>query len=316
MPMEELRRLIEGLNARRLPSLSYLADPEVRCRRARLLRAPRELAPARPPGRGGPAADPGRRRRRHPAGAAGERSSAHPQSRDRPADWILARLEPSHRGCAGRNRFRRPGRYADPRRGDARRRRDQPRSRGLAAPGRGRPAERPPGAIQPVAAGRGQIGETLTREETAAASLGQQPERQLEGGVSLSVPLYSEQAWAGLRLGAVVAGRPGGRAGPGAARRGARCRGRVPGRAAGQYRLPTFVGPTSTAPVSNLEVARLREGVGSTSRADIYRWQGEVANARRDLISAEAQVRVASLELKPGFSTGRWTGRWRSNRSR
>ena len=37
MPMEELRRLIEGLNARRLPSLSYLADPEVRCRRARLL---------------------------------------------------------------------------------------------------------------------------------------------------------------------------------------------------------------------------------------------------------------------------------------
>ncbi len=44
---------------------------------------------------------------------------------------------------------------------------------------------------------------------------------------------------------------------------------------------------------SNLEVARLREGVGSASRADIYRWQGEVANARRDLISAEAQVRVS-----------------------
>ena len=29
MPMEELRRLIDGLNARRLPSLSYLADPDV-----------------------------------------------------------------------------------------------------------------------------------------------------------------------------------------------------------------------------------------------------------------------------------------------
>ena len=49
---------------------------------------------------------------------------------------------------------------------------------------------------------------------------------------------------------------------------------------------------------SNLEVARLREGVGSSSRADIYRWQGEVANSRRDLISAESQVRVALLELK------------------
>ena len=49
---------------------------------------------------------------------------------------------------------------------------------------------------------------------------------------------------------------------------------------------------------SNLEVARLRESVGSASRADIYRWQGEVANARRDLIEADAQVRVAALELK------------------
>jgi hypothetical protein len=49
---------------------------------------------------------------------------------------------------------------------------------------------------------------------------------------------------------------------------------------------------------SNLETARLREGVGSTSRADMYRWQGEVANARRDLITAESQVRVATLALK------------------
>jgi outer membrane protein len=49
---------------------------------------------------------------------------------------------------------------------------------------------------------------------------------------------------------------------------------------------------------SNLEVAQLREGVGSASRADIYRWQGEVANARRDLIAADAQVRVAALDLR------------------
>jgi outer membrane protein TolC len=49
---------------------------------------------------------------------------------------------------------------------------------------------------------------------------------------------------------------------------------------------------------ANLEVARLREGVGSASRADIYRWQGEVATARLDLISAESQTRVAQLDLK------------------
>ena len=38
--------------------------------------------------------------------------------------------------------------------------------------------------------------------------------------------------------------------------------------------------------------------MGTTSRADVYRWQGEVANARKDLISAESQVRVAVLDLK------------------
>jgi len=42
-----------------------------------------------------------------------------------------------------------------------------------------------------------QIGGTTTREETASASLGQQPERVVDGGISFSMPLYSEQAWAG-----------------------------------------------------------------------------------------------------------------------
>ena len=49
---------------------------------------------------------------------------------------------------------------------------------------------------------------------------------------------------------------------------------------------------------TNLEIARVRESVGSTSRADVYRWEGEVAKARRDLIAAEAEVRVASLEVR------------------
>lgn len=142
-----------------------------------------------------------------------------------------------------------------------------------------------------------QIGGTVTREATAAASLGQQPERLLDGGISFSMPLYSEQAWAGY----------------GAERR--LQRGREAER--DQRRLDvvldaaeaylTVLQARTVADVrrsnlyhyrSNLEVARLRESVGSASRADIYRWQGEVANARRDLISAESQVRVATLELK------------------
>jgi outer membrane protein len=142
-----------------------------------------------------------------------------------------------------------------------------------------------------------QIGSTVTRDKTAAASLGQQPERLVDGGVSVSMPLYSEQAWAGY----------------GSERK------LQEGRQAerNQVRLDivldaaqaylTVLQARTVADVrrstlyrnrSNLEIARLRETVGSASRADIYRWEGEVANARRDVISAESEVRVATLELK------------------
>jgi outer membrane protein TolC len=141
------------------------------------------------------------------------------------------------------------------------------------------------------------FGGTVTREGTAAASLGQQPQRELEGGLSFSVPLYSEQAWAGY----------------GSERR--LQRGREARRE--QTRLDvvldaaqayiTVLQARTLAEVrrsnlyrnrANLETARLRESVGSTSRADLYRWQGEVANARRDVIAAESQVQVATLALK------------------
>jgi outer membrane protein len=139
--------------------------------------------------------------------------------------------------------------------------------------------------------------QTFTREGTAAASLGQQPQRLLDGGLSFSLPLYSEDAWAGYGS--------------------QRSLQRVTEAERDQLRLDVVLDAADaylnvlTAQTladvrrsnlyrtrSNLEVARLREGVGTASRADIYRWQGEVANARRDLIAAEAQVRVATLELK------------------
>ena len=142
-----------------------------------------------------------------------------------------------------------------------------------------------------------QVGETVTREGTAAASLGQQPENLVDGSVTFSVPLYSEKAWAGY----------------GSERR--LQRGREAER--DQLRLDvvldaaeaylTVLQARTVADVrrsnlyrnrSNLEVAKLREGVGTVSRADIYRWQGEVANSRRDLISAESQERVEILGLK------------------
>jgi outer membrane protein TolC len=142
-----------------------------------------------------------------------------------------------------------------------------------------------------------QIGETFTREGTAAASLGQQPERVVDGGITMSMPLYSEQAWAGygserrlqeareaqrdqVRLDVVLDA-------------GAAYLAVLQARTLADVQRSNLYRTRS-----NLEVARLREGVGSASRADTYRWQGEVANARRDLIAADAQVRVAALDLR------------------
>jgi outer membrane protein TolC len=140
------------------------------------------------------------------------------------------------------------------------------------------------------------ISQTFTRASTAEASFGQQPERIVEGGLSLSMPIYSDAAWAGYTSEQRL-------------QEGRRARQEeftldVVFDAAQDYlnvlRAATLADVRRTnlyRTRSNLEVARLREGVGGTSRADIYRWQGEVANARRDVITAESQVRVATIAL-------------------
>jgi outer membrane protein TolC len=142
-----------------------------------------------------------------------------------------------------------------------------------------------------------QFGATATREQVAAASFGQQPQRQLDGGVSFSVPLYSEQAWAGYGSERHL------QRGRDAQRQQTRLD--VVLDAAQAY--ISVLQARTLAEVrrsnlyrsrSNLETARVRESVGSTSRADLYRWQGEVANARREVIAAESQVQVATLALK------------------
>lgn len=140
------------------------------------------------------------------------------------------------------------------------------------------------------------VSQTRTRSGTAAASFGQQPERMGEGGLSLSMPIYADRSWASYQVEARLQ------------------QGREAQR--NQVRLDVVL-DAGTAYVStlraqslarvkrtnlertqsNLEIARLREGVGSSSRADVFRWEGEVANARRDVIASDAQVRVAELSL-------------------
>ena len=142
-----------------------------------------------------------------------------------------------------------------------------------------------------------QLNQTYTRAASAAASLGQQPQRLLDGALNFSLPLYTEESWAGY----------GSERSLQRAREAQRDQVRLDVVLDVASAYLTTLEARTLADVqrvnlyrtrSNLEVARLRESVGSASRADVYRWQGEVANARRDLISAESQVRVAALDLK------------------
>ena len=137
---------------------------------------------------------------------------------------------------------------------------------------------------------------SMIRQETAAASLGQQPERQLQGGVSFSQTLLNDQTWASYS----IAGH------------------QQTGREADRRRTELDVVLQATTAYlnvlsakaiarierenlrvtrSNLEVAQLRERTGAASLADVYRWESELATSRKSVIDADARVQVAALEL-------------------
>lgn len=48
---------------------------------------------------------------------------------------------------------------------------------------------------------------------------------------------------------------------------------------------------------SNLELARVRESVGSAARDEVYRWESEIANGRIAVLEAQAQVKQANVAL-------------------
>ena len=137
---------------------------------------------------------------------------------------------------------------------------------------------------------------TMVRDTIAAASLGQQAERTAEGSISFSQVLIDEQKWASYS----IAGH------------------QQAGREADRRRTELDVVLDATTSFlnvlrakaiarverenlrvtrSNLEVAQLRERTGAASRADVYRWESELATSRKQVISTDAQVQVAALEL-------------------
>jgi outer membrane protein TolC len=141
----------------------------------------------------------------------------------------------------------------------------------------------------------------MIRDKTAAASLGQRPERQGVAQVVFSQTIYNDQSWADYRI----------------ARNGER--GRVAERQ--RTRLDVVLRATTaylnvlrakalarverenlSTTRSNLDVAQLRERVGASGLSDVYRWQAELAQSRRRVLDADAQVQVAALELNSSLN--------------
>jgi outer membrane protein len=137
---------------------------------------------------------------------------------------------------------------------------------------------------------------TLIRSETAAASLGAQPERQAQGQLTLSQVIVSDQTWAGL----TVAGH---------AQRGRMAEQRQTELDAVLQTVTAYLNVLRAKAIasveranvrttrSNLELAELRERTGASSLSDVYRWQAELAKGRRSVLAADARVDITELEL-------------------
>ncbi len=133
-------------------------------------------------------------------------------------------------------------------------------------------------------------------EDRAAASFGSQPERSLTGSASLAQLLVSDAARADLEI--------------------QRALQRAREHELEELRLDIALA-TATAYIdllraetlvrierdnldltrSNLELARFRRAVGAANPAEVYRWESEIAGDRKALLDAASRRRVAAMAL-------------------
>ncbi len=133
-------------------------------------------------------------------------------------------------------------------------------------------------------------------EDRAAASLGQAAERTYSGGVELDQLLFGEEAWANLRIQGHLQ----------------RSRGEEletlrldVAEDAGLAYLTVLKANTRERILKNnlqltrenLERARVRASIGTAGPAEVYRWEAEIAQSRRELISANASRNLAEMEM-------------------
>jgi outer membrane protein len=133
-------------------------------------------------------------------------------------------------------------------------------------------------------------------EDRAEASFGQQAERTVSGSVTATQVLFSEPAWANLSIQKHVQKTR--------EERLRQLRLDIAEAAATAYlnvlRAETFERiqkENLKRTRSNLEVARVRETVGTAGPAEVFRWESEIATNRKTVIEANAQRNLAEIEL-------------------
>ena len=59
---------------------------------------------------------------------------------------------------------------------------------------------------------------------------------------------------------------------------------------------------------SNLELARVRQQIGFSGSAEVYRWESQIATARKRAIEANARRNAAEIALNRRYCQMLWMG--------
>ena len=133
-------------------------------------------------------------------------------------------------------------------------------------------------------------------EDRAEASFGSQPERTLTGSITATQLIYSEPAWANLSI-------------QNSLQESKEFELKQLKLDISLYAAEAFLNVLKAKTFeriqkqnlkrtkSNLEIARVRETIGSAGPAEVYRWESELATNRNNVIQAIAQFNLARIEL-------------------
>ncbi len=137
---------------------------------------------------------------------------------------------------------------------------------------------------------------TMIDQDRASAGFGANPERSMRATGTFSQLLYSDKAWSDFTVQEKTQ----------ISREAERSELRLDilQEAAVSY-LNVLRGKTSLRiqkdnlklTRSNLELARVRESIGSAARDEVYRWESEIANGRRAVLNVQAQLQQANVAL-------------------